>query len=62
MAFPSGSDSKESAHHIGHLGLIPGSGRSPGERNDYPLKCGTLLKDKAKDNVRHRIELHIQQT
>ena len=30
--FPSGSDSKESAFSVGDLGLIPGSGRSPGEK------------------------------
>ena len=28
--FPSGSDSEESACNAGDLGLIPGSGRSPG--------------------------------
>ena len=33
--FPGGSDSKESACNIGYLGLIPGSGRSPGEGNGY---------------------------
>ena len=31
--FPGGSDSKESACNSGDLGLTPGSGRSPGERN-----------------------------
>ena len=30
-----GSDGKESACHAGALGSIPGSGRSPGERNGY---------------------------
>ena len=30
-----GSDSKESACNVGNLGSIPGSGRSPGERNGY---------------------------
>ena len=33
MGFPGGSDCKESAHHVGNLGSIPGSGRLPGERN-----------------------------
>ena len=28
MGFPSGSDGKESACHVGDLGSIPGSGRS----------------------------------
>ena len=31
--FPGGSDGKESASNAGDLGLIPGSGRSPGEGN-----------------------------
>ena len=34
MGFPGGSDGKESACNVGELGLIPGSGRSPGEGND----------------------------
>ena len=32
-----GSDGKESACNAGDQGLIPGSGRSPGEENDNPL-------------------------
>jgi len=36
--FPGGSDSKEYACHVGDLGLIPGSGRSPGEGNGNPLQ------------------------
>ena len=35
--FPGGSDGKESACNTGDPGLIPGSGRSPGEGNCYPL-------------------------
>ena len=35
MGFPGGSDGKESA---GDLGLIPVSGRSPGERSGNPLQ------------------------
>ena len=35
MGFPGGSDGKESA---GDPGLIPGSGRSPGEGNGNPLQ------------------------
>ena len=34
-----GSDSKASAYNVGDLGSIPGLGRSPGERNGYPLQC-----------------------
>ena len=36
--FPGGSDSKESTCSVGDLGSIPGLGRSPGERNGYPLQ------------------------
>ena len=36
--FPGGSDGKESAYNAGYLGLIPGSGRSPGEGIGYPLQ------------------------
>ena len=35
---PEGSDSKESACNAGDKGLIPGSGRSFGERNGDPLQ------------------------
>ena len=37
MGFPGGSDDKESACNAGDLGSIPGSGRSSGEGNGYPL-------------------------
>ena len=37
LGFPGGSDSKESAYSVRDLSLIPGSGRYPGEWNDYPL-------------------------
>ena len=36
--FLGGSDGKESACNAGDPGLIPGSGRSPGERNGNPLQ------------------------
>ena len=36
--FPGGSDGKEPACHVGDQGSIPGSGRSPGEGNGYPLQ------------------------
>ena len=38
MAFPAGSDSKESACHAGDPGSIPGLGRSLGEGNGYSLQ------------------------
>ena len=37
LSFPCGSAGKESAFIAGDLGLIPGLGRSPGERKGYPL-------------------------
>ena len=38
QGFPGGSEGKESAHSEEDPGLIPGSGRSPGEGNGYPLQ------------------------
>ena len=40
--FPGGSAGKESACNVGDLGLIPGLGRSPGERKGYPLQYSNL--------------------
>ena len=37
-----GSDGKESACSAGDMGSIPGSGRSPGEGNGYPLQYSCL--------------------
>ena len=34
---PDGSGDKESACNAGDLCSVPGSGRSPGEKNGYPL-------------------------
>ena len=42
MDFPCGSAGKESACNVGDLGLIPGLGRSPGERSGYPLQYSGL--------------------
>ena len=42
--FPGGSDSKQSACNAGDPGSVPGSGRSPGEENEYPLHH-SLLED-----------------
>ena len=42
LGFPGGSDSKESARDAGDLDSIPGSGRSPGEENDYSLQYSCL--------------------
>ena len=42
LGFPCGSAGKESAYNVGDLGLIPGSGRSPGEGNGNPLQYSCL--------------------
>ena len=39
---PGGSDGKESACSAGGPGLIPGSGRSPGEGNGNPLQYSCM--------------------
>ena len=40
--FPGGSEGKASAYNSGDPGLIPGSGRSPGEGNGNPLQYSCL--------------------
>ena len=42
MGFPGGSEGKASACIVGDLGLIPRSGRSPGEGNGTPLQYPCL--------------------
>ena len=42
LGFPGGSEGKVSACSAGDLGLIPGSGRSPGEGNGNPLQYSCL--------------------
>ena len=42
MDFPGSSESKKSACSAGDSGLIPGSGRSPGEENGNPLQYSFL--------------------
>ena len=39
MCFPGGSSGKERTCNAGHVGLIPGSGRSPGGGHGSPLQC-----------------------
>ena len=40
--FPGGSDGKESAFKAGDVRSIPGSVRSPGEENGYPVQYSCL--------------------
>ena len=42
LGFPGGSEVKAFACNAGDLGLIPGSGRSPGEGNGNPLQYSCL--------------------
>ena len=42
MDFPGGLEVKASASNAGEPGLIPGSGRSPGEGNGNPLQYSCL--------------------
>ena len=56
MGFPGDSDSKESACDMGDLCSIPGSGRSPGERNGYPLRYSWL--ENSKDRGAWRATVH----
>ena len=49
LDFPSGTDGKESACNVGDLGSIPGSGRSPGEGNGYPLQYSLLENPMAEE-------------
>ena len=42
MGVPGGSDGKESAYNTEDPGLIPGSGRFPGEGNGNPLQHSCL--------------------
>ena len=42
VLLPHDSDGKASACNVGDPGLIPGSGRSPGEGNGNPLQCSCL--------------------
>ena len=40
--FPGGLDDNESACNEGDLASVPGTGRSPGERNGNPLQYSCL--------------------
>ena len=42
LSIPGGSDNKASACNAGDLGLMSGSGRSPGEGNGNPLQYSCL--------------------
>ena len=43
MGFPGDSEGKEYACNVGDPCSIPGSGRSPGEGNGYPLQYSRYM-------------------
>ena len=49
FGFPGVSDGKESTCHARDPGSIPGSGRSPGDRNGYPLQYSCLENPKGRE-------------
>ena len=56
MGFPWGSADKESACNEGHLGFIPGLGRSPGEGKGYPPQYSGL--ERSMDCIFHGYIVH----
>ena len=53
MGFPGGSAGNKSSRTAGDLGFIPGLGRSPGERNSYPLQYSGL--ENSMDCIVHQV-------
>ena len=53
LGFPGGSAGKESTCNAGHLGLIYGLGRSPGEWKGYPLQHSGL--ENSRDYIVHGV-------
>ena len=51
MGFPGGSDSKESTCSVGHVGSIPGLGRSPGGGHGNPLEYSCLENPHGQRNL-----------
>ena len=56
LGFLGGSAVKKSACNAGDLGSIPGLGRSPGERNGYPLQYSGL--ENSMDSIVHGVTLY----
>ena len=51
LAFPGGSDGKESTCSVGDLGSIPGLGRSPAHGKGYPLQYSCLENPHGQRNL-----------
>ena len=58
LGFTCGSPGKESVRSVGHLSLIPGLGRFPGERNSYSLQYSGLGHEELV--MTERLSLHFQ--
>ena len=56
LAFPGGSDGEESTCNAGDPASIPGSGRSPGEGNGYPLQYS--CPENSMDRGAWRVTVH----
>ena len=48
--YPGRSDSKESVCNVEDLGLIPGSGRSPGEENGHYIEMAHYIEIHSKSS------------
>ena len=57
LCFPCGSAGKESTFNAGDLGVIPGLGRFPAERESYPLQYSDL--ENLMDCIVHGIQVRI---
>ena len=55
LGFHSGSDGKESACNVGEPSSIPGSGRSSGEGNSYPLHYSCLENPHKQRSLTERV-------
>ena len=67
IGFSGGSDDKDSACHAGDLCPIPGSEKSPGEGNGYPLQYSCLenpmyciVPGAAESDTTERLSLSLQ--
>ena len=61
MGFAGGSGGKESDCNAGDPVSIPGSGRSPGEGNGYPLQYSSLEKLKMKQYIKQLFHINSEQ-
>ena len=58
LGFPGGSDGKESTCNMADLGLIPGSGRSPGGGPSNPLQHSGLANPHGQKSLAASVTVH----